>query len=414
MTGIAIWLYGELIGHLSSKRADHLMFDVAESALERWGSDSVALSIAVPLTTQVRIPADHLRAFFNGLLPEGAGRDELIRRFNLRPRDVIGLLRELGQDCAGAVMALPAGSDPPALPSSYRPLTDADLVDLVRVLPNAPLGIGIEPVTRKSLAGMQPKLLLTRLPDDSWAYSTDGAPSTHILKPEEDNYPGGASNEAWCMRLAKACGLTTVDAQVLDVAGRPVFCVSRYDRRVHGDRIERIHQEDFCQALAIETFDSRAKYGSHNPKRMTLRAMAEVLRFNAPSERRRLLAVTTFNVAIGNADAHGKNHSILHHPDGTISLAPMYDTWSTIQYQNLSRTLSLSIDRTYQLDAVTADRLVAEARAWGVSEHDAADTVADTLSMLETALADQAHRLDLDIGDQFVESISRRILSIAK
>jgi serine/threonine-protein kinase HipA len=413
MSGVGIWLYEELIGHLSSKRTDHLTLEFAAAAINRWGAESVVLSIAVPLTAQVRVPADHLRAFFNGLLPEGAGRDELVRRFNLRPRDVIGLLRELGEDCAGAVLALPDGMRPPGKPSSYRSLTDADLADLVNALPTAPLGIGTEPVTRKSLAGMQPKLLLTRLPDGAWSYATDGAPSTHILKPEEEAYPGGASNEAWCMRLAKACGLTTVDAEVLNVAGRPVFCVSRYDRRVDGDDIERIHQEDFCQALAIETFDARAKYGVHNAKRMTLRAMSEVLRFHAPGERRRLLAATTFNVAIGNADAHGKNHSILHHADGTITLAPMYDTWSTIQYPNLSRTLSLSIDRTYQLEAVTTGRLVAEAKSWGIPERDASDTVAETLMTLGVALADDALRAGLEVGDAFIESIVRRIAAIA-
>jgi serine/threonine protein kinase HipA of HipAB toxin-antitoxin module len=109
------------------------------------------------------------------------------------------------------------------------------------------------------------------------SYSTNGAPSTHILKPEKPEYLGGAANEAWCMRLAKACRLTTVDVEVLSVDGTPVFAVSRYDRAVIDGTVERTHQEDMCQALSIETFDSRAKYGVHNAKRMTLRAIAGVL-----------------------------------------------------------------------------------------------------------------------------------------
>ena len=36
----------------------------------------------------------------------------------------------------------------------------------------------------------------------------------------------------------------------------------------------------------------------------------------------RLLAVATFTVAIGNADAHGKNLSLLHTAPGVVELAP--------------------------------------------------------------------------------------------
>jgi serine/threonine-protein kinase HipA len=409
MSGLDIWLYGDMIGRLTSARTDHLAFESMSAAIERWGPGSNILSVAVPLRAEVKVPTDRLRAFFNGLLPEGAAREELARRFNLRPRDVIGLLRELGEDCAGAVMAVPAGELPPQRPERYKMLTDADLAELMHNLPSAPLGLGDGPVTRKSLAGVQPKLLVTKRPSGEWAYSTDGAPSTHILKPEEADYPGGASNEAWCMRLAKKCGLTTVDADVLQIGDLPVYAVSRYDRVTDGDQVGRIHQEDFCQALGIETFDPRAKYGSHNAKRLNLRAMAEVLRFYAPGERTRLLAMTTFHVAIGNADAHGKNYSILHHPDGAIDLAPVYDAWSTIQYPRLSRTLSLSIDRTFQLDAVSVARLVAEAASWGLNAVAAETVVHQTLDVLAAELDDASHRVDLQISDEFVGSIKRRV-----
>lgn len=415
MSGLDIWLYGELVGRLTSKRADHLTFEPSANAIGRWGNGSAILSVALPLVQGLPPTADRVRAFFNGLLPEGVGRDELTRRFNLRPRDVIGLLRELGEDCAGAVVALPEGATPSTELASYQVLSEVGLAELVALLPAAPLGMVTEPVTRKSLAGMQPKLLLTRLPSGSWAYSTNGAPSTHILKPEEPDYPGGAANEAWCMRLAKACGLTTVDVEVLAVEGTPVFAVSRYDRAVIDGTVERIHQEDMCQALGIETFDSRAKYGVHNAKRMTLRAIAEVLRFHAgdaTAERLRLLAMTTFHVAIGNADAHGKNHSILHHSDGRIELAPVYDAWSTIQYSRLSRTMSLSVDRTFQLEAITVARLVNEAATWGVMASVAETTIRTTLAQLAEAILRDDLRSDLDLAEPFVASLRSRALAL--
>ncbi len=324
------------------------------------------------------------------------------------------MLRELGEDCAGAVMALPSGEVPPRRPERYEILSASKLAALVDNLPAAPLGIGDGPVTRKSLAGIQPKLLVSKLPSGDWAYSTDGAPSTHILKPEEAAYPGGASNEAWCMRLAKACGLTTVDADVLQIGEVPVYCVSRYDRIIDGDQVGRIHQEDFCQALGIETFDSRAKYGVHSAKRLNLRAMSEILRFHAPVERARLLAMTTFHVAIGNADAHGKNHSILHHADGRIELAPIYDAWSTIQYPRLTRTLSLSIDRTFQLEAISMERLIAEATTWGLGTAAARVVVDETLEHLATEVENADHRDGLTISDRFATSIRRRVSDLRR
>lgn len=414
MTELDIWLYGEVVGRLSSQRANHLRFDASEGATVRWGNGSNILSVSMPFSSELRPPANVLRAFFNGLLPEGNARNALIRRYNLRPRDIIGLLRELGEDCAGAVMALEVGREPPQQPWTYKALSQSDLGAMIDRLPTSPLGIPPpgQAITRKSLAGVQAKLLLSRLPSGEWAYSTDGAPSTHILKPEEIDYPGGASNEAWCMRLAKSCGLTTVDSEVIHVGDLAVFCVSRYDRHPTDGRIERIHQEDACQALGIETFNTREKYGSYNTKRMTLRAIANILRIHAPAERLALLTHTAFHVAIGNADAHGKNHSLLHLPDGTIRLAPMYDAWSTIQYPELSRVLSLSIDKTFQLDAVTMSRLINEGTTWGLPVGDVTAAVYRVIEDLDSAFADESLRLGLDISVEVVDGLQKRCASL--
>jgi serine/threonine-protein kinase HipA len=409
MSDLGIWLYDEVVGYLSSPRTDRLRFEPSDEALAKWGEGSTRLSLALPLSSEVRLPSDRLRAFFNGLLPEGAARYELNRRFNLRPRDILGLLGELGEDCAGAVVVLPRGQAPRSRTGGYQELSDRDLSELILNLASAPLGNAPDHVTRKSLAGVQPKLLLAKTPDGRWAQPTNGAPSTHILKPEERDYSGGASNEAWCMRLARACGLTTVDADVFAIDETPVFVVSRYDRVTSAGLTTRLHQEDSCQALAIETFDPRAKYGSHNTKRMTLRAIAELLRFHSPGERPKLLAYTTFHIAIGNADAHGKNHSIMHHADGTVELAPIYDVWSTIQYPRLSRTLSLSVDRSFQLDAIDRSRLVAEGVSWGLPSESALSVIEGTLELLRLAVADPALRDGLSVDGAFVESLCNRV-----
>ena len=56
----------------------------------------------------------------------------------------------------------------------------------------------------------------------------------------------------------------------------------------------------------------------------SLQAIATVLR-NGGQEPDSLLALTAFNLAIGNSDAHAKNISLLRPQDGSYSLAPAYD-----------------------------------------------------------------------------------------
>jgi serine/threonine-protein kinase HipA len=43
-----------------------------------------------------------------------------------------------------------------------------------------------------------------------------------------------------------------------------------------------------------------------------------------------LLKVVTFNVLIGNGDAHSKNYSILIGESGEVTLAPVYDAAPTL------------------------------------------------------------------------------------
>ena len=86
---------------------------------------------------------------------------------------------------------------------------------LVRDLRSAPLGAGGR--VRISLAGVQEKLVLTRMPDGSWGRPVDGTPSTHILKPEIAAYPQTVENEAFCMRVAKHLGLDVAAVETTEI-----------------------------------------------------------------------------------------------------------------------------------------------------------------------------------------------------
>jgi serine/threonine-protein kinase HipA len=274
----------------------------------------------------------------------------------------------------------PDDEPPPPQPTTKtaEPLTAAAIGDLVANLRSAPLGVDAR--VRISLAGVHEKLLLTRMPDGSWGRPVEGTPSTHILKPQIAEYPNTVENEAFCMRLARHLGLFVSAVETMTVNGRRVIIVERYDRNVRPDgTVERIHQEDFCQATAIPP---ERKYEEDGGP--TLRRIAGILQGVAgPDSLERLLRAVTVNVLIGNGDAHGKNFSLLHDASGSLRLAPLYDLVSTLVYGD--DRLAMYVDNVQRTNRVTADRIVNEAARWGLSRGRASEIIAEILDRAPAA-----------------------------
>src|ERR1039458_4008542 len=99
--------------------------------------------------------------------------------------------------------------------------------------------------------------------------------------------------------------------------------VERYDRTyrqtAEGDPVlERIHQEDFCQALGIVSETKYQKEGGPSLKQC-FALLREVS--NSPVvDLALLLDAVIYNYLVGNNDAHGKNFSLLYRSAGTGSL----------------------------------------------------------------------------------------------
>ena len=94
---------------------------------------------------------------------------------------------------------------PPVSTFAAERLTTRELEELLSNLGSAPLGVGEQ--VRLSLAGVQEKLVLTKVGGGGWARPARGTPSTHILKPEIPEYGDTVENEAFCMRFAHHLGL---------------------------------------------------------------------------------------------------------------------------------------------------------------------------------------------------------------
>jgi serine/threonine-protein kinase HipA len=374
-----VWLYGIRVAVVEQERG-RLRLSYTDESLERFPPGTPLLSLALPLTAE-RYTQGVVRPFLDGLLPEGAARRAVAEDFGLLSTDTFGLIRALGRECAGAVVIQPADdpAPPKATTRTAEPLSEAEIAEQVANLRSAPLGVTQR--VRISLAGVQEKLVLTRMSNGSWGRPVDGTPSTHILKPELAEYPSTVENEAFCMRVAKHLGLPVAAIETTTIAGRRLLIVERYDRVVHPDSsVERIHQEDLCQATGTPPTKKYQEDGGPS-----LRRVADLVQAAAtPQSVETLLQMTTVNVLIGNGDAHAKNFSLLHESTGALSLAPLYDLVSTLHYGD--DRLAMYVDDVRRTNRVTADRLVKEASQWGLSKRRASQVVADMLDRALTAV----------------------------
>jgi serine/threonine-protein kinase HipA len=184
------------------------------------------------------------------------------------------------------------------------------------------------------------------------------------LKPELAHLPATTENEALVMGLAASIDLpvAAVDARV--VRGKSYLLVTRYDRRFDESGVAtRLHQEDFCQALGIVPEHKYADEGGPTFKtcfdllrRATARPAVEVLK---------LLDAAIFNTIVGNADAHGKNFSLLY--DEGVGFAPLYDLLCTVAYPDLSPRFAMKVGRAATLEEVGANTWSAFAADAGLS-----------------------------------------------
>jgi serine/threonine-protein kinase HipA len=349
-----VYLHDGLVGHLIQDDGGQMVFDYAASWLNKPGA--TLLSQSLPLRKE-RFTANECRGFFAGILPEQGKREIIARNLGISARNDYAMLEQIGGECAGAVTFISAGQAPPERNYGYRALSSPELAAILKELPKRPLLAG-EKGIRLSLAGAQDKVAV-RIEGDEISLPLGGAPSTHILKPGTEHFAGVVFNEALTMNLATAIGMPAAKVETRTVEDVEYLLVKRYDRthRETGGAtvLERLHQEDFCQAQNIVSEMKYQKEGGP-PLKQCFRLLREVS--NAPViDLARLLDAVILNYLIGNNDAHGKNFSLLYHGVGTanleIRLAPLYDIVSTIYFPELSKDMAMKIGSQYSSERVT-------------------------------------------------------------
>ena len=326
-----------------------------------------AISHSLPLQEQ-EFSSKQCLPFFSGLLPDGEMRRRISEYLHLAESTTLRLLEALGRECAGSLVLQDEVDPEPnySVQGTYRKVEEDKLAEMIRHMDVRPLLLGAKGL---SLAGAQQKIALARFSGD-WHVPLDGAASSHILKPSKAPFQDLAVNEYLCMQLAKMCALPVADTELVMVEDIPVFVTERYDRRrVSEDPpvIERMHQEDACQALGI--MPDRKYEEDGGPGLGQLASLVQKLSATPILGLQKLLHLAIFNFLIGNCDAHAKNISFVYdgeNPSGT--LAPFYDLVSTRCYAQLSPKLSMRIGGEYRIDSIRKEHFLKLAQELGVGK----------------------------------------------
>ena len=266
--------------------------------------------------------------------------------------------------------AMVADEDQPAAGGGGDGVADADHDQVEKLM-----------VIGTSMGGARPKAVVEddaglwmakfNMPDDSW----NNARVEHAM-----------------LTLARACGLVTAESRVVEVAGRDVLLVRRFDREKTPAGYRRARMASALTLLrADDTYPSRDKW--------SYVLLAEALRRVCAEPRQNTLELfrrMCFNALISNVDDHPRNHAVLARANDW-SLSPAYDLTPAVpvsmerrdlamacgdagRYANAENLLSQSA--RFLLDATEARTLVdameaqvrsswhAIARTAGVSERD--------------------------------------------
>jgi len=358
MSQLNVELYGALLGTLTPKE-NGIRFQIDPDVLKVYPLSSNILSLAVPLNLHYStVQKKRYGNFFAELLPESRNYEWLAQSLPYREQNIYGMLRRYGKDIAGALTIYDAEDPTNCIPAEAEPVDSEMIRYLLEHMPQAALA-NAPASGRTSLGGVQGKIVLAKKNSD-WCRVHHGYPSTHILKPVVAEYPTIIYDEAFCMQLAFASGLTRYPVWVENFAGADALVIERYDRDRSTATAGRIHQEDFNQVLGASGSEKYQEYGG----KVTAKRVAQILvQFGKQGDVEVFASQLIFAIAIGNLDMHTKNISILHLPDESIELAPVYDQ-VPLRHQNTDGKMALAIGGEYIHANVTIKNITSELVSW--------------------------------------------------
>lgn len=139
------------------------------------------------------------------------------------------------------------------------------------------------------------------------------------------------------LTLARRCGLTTADSRVVEIAGRDVLLVRRFDReKVPGGYLRARMVSALTMLRAEDTFQSRDRWSYVQLAEELRRACSEP-QANAAELFRRMC----FNALISNTDDHPRNHALIARGQAW-QLSPAYDLTPAVPVSIERRDLAMA------------------------------------------------------------------------
>jgi serine/threonine-protein kinase HipA len=385
-----VWHGTRLVGYLWRDDLGKMAFRYDSVWID---DDGFSISRSIPLQQSAfeNTAAHH---FFANLLPEGNARLHIVRDLKIADSD-FELLREIGGECAGALSILP-DDETPSIDNDFQALSDVELSRIVRRRGLLLLNNKHTRHPRLSLAGAQDKLPVYQSGHKLYL-PVGSSPSTHILKFEVPDYKHMPAYETYLTWLAHSVGMEVINISFHQIEAGSYSLSIRYDR-THTYPVQRLHQEDFCQAMGLRADQKYQQPGNGSGFADCYRLVKKTS--SVPlDDARRLLEWQIFNVLAGNSDAHAKNLSFLYLPGNQIRLAPFYDLVCTRAIERIDDKLAMEVGGESHPGAIRMQHWHELAKACDARPSYVEKLVTDTAQKLEQSVPEVRSRFEQQYGN---------------
>jgi serine/threonine-protein kinase HipA len=398
MSELDVLIEGELIGRVRMNKTGRLSFDYKPHW--RDSPNGHSLSVSMPLAN-ITYSHNQVWPFLWNLLPENPNiLQRWGQQYHVSAASPFKLLGFVGADVPGATQFFPP-AELAAIQAQQQPSIDwISLNELTQrlLLLRSDAAAVRRPgdVGKMSLPGAQAKTAFCW--DEQrkrWGVPSGRAPTTHIIKPAVPGFDGLVENEHLCQDIAARLGLPAARSSVLTLDRTTYIVVERFDRLPPAPGsvfVQRVHQEDMCQALGL--MPGRKYQQDGGPSIADIVTLIRRVSSNPDTDVDRFLDANAFNWLIGGTDAHAKNYSLLISAGDEIRLSPLYDLSSQLTYPELiEQRVAMRIGDQYDIPLIGFTEWQALASACGVNQEKLLNRLrhlGDALPDVISAARDQA------------------------
>lgn len=244
-----------------------------------------------------------------------------------------------------------------------QPMTE-HLDILLNVARNIELGRDVDKrhlmllVQGTGLGGSRPKCTIIH----------EGFPWLAKLPSVRDTY-SNARVEMATMMLAKECGITVPEMQLLEVNGSDILLLKRFDRKHSKEGISRL---GYMSALSI------CRTNEHDIFAYSYENIAGEMSRYCPSDVKEFFKRMVFNVLCRNTDDHPRNHGFLIE-NGDMRLSPAFDITPTPSVEGISTYVTQAMNVGEFGKVGSLDNIFSHAVKFGINNDEAHSIVEEML-----------------------------------